>query len=122
MIPTVTLNPAVDHTIHSDEPLQTGVVYRTDDAVLTAGDRGINVAKHVSAFDADMTASGFLDGHFGKSVRGQFDVDGIVPDFVTVDADTWLDTTVLVADGEYKLDHSGSQIRVADVDELIETV
>lgn len=67
MILTVTPNPAVDHTIHFDEPLQTGVVHRTDDAVFTAGGKGINVAKYASALDADVTASGFLGGHSGSS-------------------------------------------------------
>ncbi|AKU07557.1 MULTISPECIES: 1-phosphofructokinase [Haloferax] len=121
MILTVTPNPAVDHTIHFDEPLQPGVVHRTDDAVFTAGGKGINVAKYVSALDADATASGFLGGHFGKFVRDRLDADGIASDFVTVDADTRLNTTVLAEDGEYKLNHNGPQIRAADVDELVET-
>ncbi|ELZ98919.1 1-phosphofructokinase [Haloferax mucosum ATCC BAA-1512] len=122
MILTVTPNPAVDHTIHFDEPLQTGVVHRTDDAVFTAGGKGINVAKYVSALDADTTATGFLGGHFGTFVRGRLDDDGVPSDFVTIDANTRLNTTVLAEDGEYKLNHNGPQICAADVDELVETV
>ncbi|AFK19271.1 1-phosphofructokinase family hexose kinase [Haloferax mediterranei ATCC 33500] len=122
MILTVTPNPAVDHTIHFDEPLETGVVHRTDDAVFTAGGKGINVAKYVSALDVDAAATGFLGGHFGKFVRDRLDADGVSADFVAIDDDTRLNTTVLAEDGEYKLNHNGPQIRAAHVDELVETV
>ncbi|KAB1188459.1 MULTISPECIES: 1-phosphofructokinase [Haloferax] len=120
MIFTVTPNPAVDHTIHFDEPLQPGVVHRTDDAVFTAGGKGINVAKYVSALGVDATASGFLGGHFGKFVRDRLEADDIATDFVNIDDNTRLNTTVLAEDGEYKLNHNGPHITASDVDELVE--
>ncbi|KAB1196281.1 MULTISPECIES: 1-phosphofructokinase [Haloferax] len=120
MIFTVTPNPAVDHTIHFDEPLQPGVVHRTDDAVFTAGGKGINVAKYVSALGVDATASGFIGGHFGKFVRDRLEADGVASDFVNIDDNTRLNTTVLADDGEYKLNHNGPHITASDVDELVE--
>ncbi|KTG30972.1 1-phosphofructokinase [Haloferax profundi] len=120
MILTITPNPAVDHTIHFDEPLEPGVVHRTDDAVFTAGGKGINVAKYVSALDVEATASGFLGGHFGTFVRDRLDADGVPSDFVNIDDHTRLNTTVLADDGEYKLNHNGPHIVDSDVDELVE--
>ncbi|KAB1194278.1 hexose kinase [Haloferax sp. MBLA0076] len=120
MILTITPNPAVDHTIHFDEPLEPGVVHRTDEAVFTAGGKGINVAKYVSALDVEATASGFLGGHFGTFVRDRLDADGVPSDFVNIDDHTRLNTTVLADDGEYKLNHNGPHITDADVDELVE--
>ncbi|WP_411968541.1 1-phosphofructokinase [Haloferax sp. YSSS75] len=122
MILTVTPNPAVDHTIHFDEPLQTGVVHRTDDAVFTAGGKGINVAKYVSALDVEATASGFLGGHFGQFIRDRLEADDIQSDFVAIHDNTRLNTTVLATDGEYKLNHNGPSITDDDVDELVEAV
>ncbi|WP_396612651.1 1-phosphofructokinase [Haloferax sp. S1W] len=122
MIFTVTPNPAIDHTIRFDEPLQTGVVHRTDEQVFTAGGKGINVAKYVSALGVDTVASGFLGGYFGNFIRGRLDDDGIASEFVHIDAETRLNTTVLAEDGEYKLNHNGPHIQEAHVDELIKIV
>ncbi|WP_416839694.1 1-phosphofructokinase [Haloferax sp. DFSO52] len=122
MILTVTPNPAVDHTIHFDEPLEPGVVLRTDEAVFTAGGKGINVAKYVSALDVDATASGFLGGHFGQFIRDRLESDEVESDFVNIYDTTRLNTTVLASDGEYKLNHNGPTITDDDVDELVETV
>ncbi|ELZ81705.1 1-phosphofructokinase [Haloferax larsenii JCM 13917] len=122
MIFSVTPNPAIDHTIHFDEPLQTDVVHRTDDQVFTAGGKGINVAKYVSALSVDVTASGFLGGYFGKFIETRLDDDGIPSAFVHIDAETRLNTTVLAEDGEYKLNHNGPTVGDTDVDKLLSIV
>ncbi|WP_410764667.1 1-phosphofructokinase [Haloferax sp. DFSO60] len=122
MILTVTPNPAVDHTIQFDEPLTTDVVHRTDDAVFTAGGKGINVAKYTTALGVDATASGFLGGHFGQLIHDRLADEDVAADFVGIDSNTRLNTTVLATDGEYKLNHNGPHIDAADVDELVSTV
>ncbi|MFC7203603.1 1-phosphofructokinase [Haloferax namakaokahaiae] len=122
MILTVTPNPAVDHTIRFDEPLTTDVVHRTDDAVFTAGGKGINVAKYTSALGVDATASGFLGGHFGRLIQDRLDAADVAADFVPIDTNTRLNTTVVASDGEYKLNHNGPHIDADEVDQLVSTV
>jgi 1-phosphofructokinase len=119
---TVTMNPAVDHTVTVDEPLRTGAVARTDDAKFDAGGKGINVSKYLTALDVDAPATGFLGGPFGRMIRERLDADGVSNDFVTVGDRTRLNTTVLGPEGEYKINHDGPTVDEGEVSDLVDRV
>lgn len=119
---TVTMNPAVDHTVRVDEPLQTGAVARTDDAKFDAGGKGINVSKYLTALDVDAPATGFVGGPFGQMIRDRLDDDGVPSDFVAIGDRTRLNTTVLAPEGEYKINHDGPTVDDEEATALVERV
>jgi 1-phosphofructokinase len=118
---TVTLNPAVDHTLRVDEPLRTGAVARTDDAQFDAGGKGINVSKYLTALDVRAPATGFLGGPFGQMIRDEL-ADVVESDFVEVASRTRLNTTVLAPEGEYKINHDGPTVGAGAVTDLVDVV
>ncbi|WP_336024978.1 1-phosphofructokinase [Halobellus salinisoli] len=119
---TVTMNPAVDHTLTIEGSLREGEVARTDDAQFDAGGKGINVSQYLTELGVDAPATGFLGGPFGRMIGDALDDDGIAHDFVDIDGRTRLNTTVLSPDGEYKINHNGPVVGDADVDSLVRRV
>lgn len=121
MILTVTLNPAVDHTLRLDEPLQAGTVQRTDEAHFDAGGKGINVSKYLDGCGIATTATGILGGFLGAFVERQLTAEDIAHDFVEIDDHTRLNTTVLT-DDEYKINHTGPVVDTSVVGTIIERI
>jgi 1-phosphofructokinase len=87
MIVTVTLNPAIDRslTVPRFEVGKTnrGEVKRTD-----AGGKGINVAKAVKQFGAEVYALGFVAGSNGHFILEALAASGILADFTNVPGET----------------------------------
>lgn len=83
MIITVTLNPALDHTIWV-ENLVVGGLNRTERAQLDCGGKGINVSVVLAQLGIESRAMGFLAGDTGKIVL-QGLPSKVMPSF------TWLD-------------------------------
>lgn len=122
MILTVTPNPALDHTLRLDDRLEPGAIARTDDAQFDAGGKGINVSMYLQAMDVDTVATGFLGGHIGEFLRDDLADSGVPPDFVRVDGETRLNTTVLAPEGEYKINQNGPRVVDSDIDDLVSRV
>jgi len=119
---TVTMNPAVDHTLTIEEPLREGEVARTDDSQFDAGGKGINVSQYLTELGVGAPATGFLGGPFGRMIGDALDDEGVARDFVEIDGRTRLNTTILNPDGEYKINHNGPVVDDADVDALVRRV
>jgi 1-phosphofructokinase len=87
MIVTVTLNPAIDRslTVPRFEVGKTnrGEVRRTD-----AGGKGINVAKAVKQFGADVCALGFVAGSNGHFITQALAASSIPTDLINVPGET----------------------------------
>ncbi len=96
MILTVTLNPAVDHTVFVEglRPFDTNRVVRTE---TDAGGKGVNLSRMVAELGGRTVATGFLGGQTGAFVRAVLDRQGVQHDFVEIDAETR--TNVSVEDG-----------------------
>ena len=97
MIATVTLNPAVDQTVRTDQSLSPDEVIRVDDATFDAGGKGINVSKYLTAMGTETVATGVIGGFLGQFV-----------------------TERLAADGEYKLNQQGPAVSAAEVGAIVE--
>jgi 1-phosphofructokinase len=121
MILTVTLNPAVDHTVRLNEPLNTGSVQRTSDVHFDAGGKGINVSKYLSGLGTDTIATGIFGGFLGSFMERRLSEDDIPHDFVEIDDQTRLNTTVL-ANEEYKINHTGPTVDVSVIDAIVERI
>lgn len=118
MIATVTFNPAVDQTVELSEDLEPGTVMRTDRQRFDAGGKGINVAKYLEALGTDALATGPVGGFTGDFIAEALAEDGIPAEFVGVDGTTRLNSTVVAAGEEYKINHSGPELDAAVVDEI----
>lgn len=122
MILTVTLNPAIDHTLSLSDPLVDGAVARTNDYQLHSGGKGINVSQYLRHLDVETVTTGILGGATGEFVRSELSDAGLVHDFVDVAERTRVNTTVLTPDAEYKINHDGPTVTDEAVDALIERI
>ena len=122
MILTVTLNPAIDHTLSLSEPLVDGDVARTGEYELHSGGKGINVSQYLRHLDIDTTTTGLLGGTTGDFIRKELDEAGIAHEFVEVTERTRLNTTISAPDGEYKINHHGPTVDESVIDELIDVL
>lgn len=122
MIVTVTLNPAVDHTLQVDALPEPGRVARTGSAHLDAGGKGINVSKYLDELETDTVATGFVGDVLGDFIRNRLDQDGILSEFVDIGDCTRLNTTILTDDDEYKINQRGPTVDSTAVDDVIETI
>jgi 1-phosphofructokinase len=121
MILTVTLNPAVDHTVRLNEPLNTGTVQRTSDVHFDAGGKGINVSKYLNELEAETIATGIFGGFLGSFIENRLTAAGIPHDFVEIDDQTRLNTTVL-SNKEYKINHTGPTVDESVIDAIVERI
>jgi len=122
MIVTVTLNPAVDHTIQIDTMPAPETVARTDTAQLDAGGKGINVAQYLIELGAETVATGLLGDYMGEYIRRELDADGIDAEFVEIEGKTRINTTILDAEAEYKINHNGPTVEQKAVDDVISVI
>lgn len=122
MIATVTLNPAVDHTIQLESMPGPGGVARTDTDRFDAGGKGINVSQYLHQLGADTVATGLVGDFLGEYIRDELETDGISTDLTEVGGRTRLNTTILDSAGEYKINHSGPTVDEAAVDEIIDVL
>ncbi|WP_135819820.1 1-phosphofructokinase [Halostella litorea] len=122
MILTVTLNPAVDHTVRIDELPASGSVARTDDAQFDPGGKGINVSKYLVGLGADTLATGLVGDFLGDYIANSLDEEGIPRDFVDIDGSSRLNTTLLTDDAEYKINHDGPRVSRESVDDVVDTI
>ncbi|WP_332897937.1 1-phosphofructokinase [Haladaptatus sp. CMSO5] len=121
MILTVTLNPAVDHTLTLDQPLRHGEVARTNDAQYDAGGKGINVSKYLGECGVKTCATGLVGGFLGQFIETRLEETGVSTDFVEIAGLTRLNTTLHAPDGEFKVNQDGPHVGVAAIEQIIDT-
>ncbi|ADJ15419.1 1-phosphofructokinase [Halalkalicoccus jeotgali] len=122
MILTVTLNPAVDHTLELGEALEPAAVARTDAATFDPGGKGINVSKYLVELEAETLASGYVGGFLGRFLTTALDERGIPNDFVEIDDGTRLNTTILTPGAEYKINQDGPTVEAGAIEAVVETI
>lgn len=122
MIATVTLNPAVDQTVRTDEPLEPDAVTRVDDARFDPGGKGINVSQFLTAMGTETVATGVLGGFLGEYVTDTLADAGIATRFVDIEGGTRLNTTVHTPDGEFKLNQRGPAVESADIGRVLDVL
>lgn len=94
MIITVTLNPAVDHTLDLDH-LTLGDTNRVQDSRIDPGGKGINVSRVLAELGRESMASGLAPGSLGKFVEHSLLERGILCDFVHTRGQTRTNLTVV---------------------------
>jgi len=91
---TVTLNPAVDQTVHLPH-FRAGETHRYQRAHRSAGGKGINVARTLRGLGVDCRATGFLGGSNGEYIRRRLREEKISGQFVPIKQDTRVSWTVI---------------------------
>lgn len=81
MIHTLTLNPALDHTVRA-ESFTLGVTNRAEEEKLTVGGKGINVSLMLSSLGVESIAHGFLGGEIGVLIEQKARSAGLVTKFI----------------------------------------
>ncbi len=111
MIVTVTLNPAVDKVYWVDslricQITQEEFLTRATRSSTSAGGKGVNISRFLSAFGMDNVAMGFVGGHTGHVVVRYLQRKGVTTNFVWIHEETRVNVTIL----ESGRDHSPNLI------------
>ena len=122
MIQTITLNPAVDHTLQLEEELTSDAVARTDAAQFDPGGKGINVSKYLVGLGTETVATGFVGDFLGEFLERELTSRNIPNDFVEIAGRTRLNTTVLTPQSEFKINQRGPTIEEAAIESIVDTL
>ncbi|NTW71059.1 MAG: 1-phosphofructokinase [Eubacteriaceae bacterium] len=119
MILTITLNPAVDHTLELED-FKKGEVNRAIRSYKKAGGKGLNVSKVIGFAGGKTIATGFLGGDTGKWIAGELHGMRIMNDFVYTDKETRTNTKIIDITTEEVTDinETGEEIDISYVNEL----
>ncbi|WP_227378930.1 1-phosphofructokinase [Haladaptatus halobius] len=122
MILTVTLNPAIDHTLQLEDELTSDTVARTEDAQFDPGGKGINVSKYLVELEVETVATGYVGDFLGRFLQERLTTQDILNDFVGISGCTRLNTTILTPQSEFKINQNGPTIDDTAVELIIETI
>ena len=122
MIITVTLNPAVDHTLFVPK-FSAGQVNRATTSRMDAGGKGINVSKALKELGAESIACGLIAGRHGRSIKEALNAAAIQYDFVEVPGETRVNIKIIAEDGIHTdINEPGFDISEADFERLKDRV
>ncbi|PAB59465.1 1-phosphofructokinase family hexose kinase [Anaeromicrobium sediminis] len=120
MITTVTLNPAVDraYIINDFKPNKR---YHVDDVKITAGGKGLNVARVASILGERMNATGFLGGYTGEFIKSELYKLGIDTSFVEIKEPSRIFTAIVdpVNNTETILGEYGPVVSKSELNEFV---
>lgn len=98
MILTVTPNPAVDRVYRIDG-FEMGKVHRPESVTVSAGGKGINVARVSKILGADVCALGFTGGSSGSFIESEVKKLGIHCAFTSVSGETRINVNITDENG-----------------------
>ena len=113
MIYTVTLNPALDHTLQLDR-LQPGRLHRARAAVLTAGGKGINVSRVLTGLSVPNTALLLAAGGTGQLLQTLLQAEGVETRPLFLPQGSTRINVKLLAGEETELNTPGPAVAAAD--------
>lgn len=118
MIVTVTLNPAVDKTAHT-EKIVPGGLNRLSGVIADAGGKGVNVSKMIAALGGSSVATGFLGSNAYGDFTGALGGMGIGTDFVAISAKTRTNLKIISpGTGVTELNEPGPDIEAEEIASL----
>lgn len=119
MIATITLNPALDEAISTDE-LVLGAQNRVSLDDLDPGGKGLNASRVIARLGRETVAYGFVAGVTGALLRSWLDDEGVAHDFEDVGGLTRINVMVLERRSERRtrIYLPGARVEPADLDRL----
>ena len=120
MILTVTLNPTLDKLYIVDD-YQKGTVIRVNNAINSAGGKGLNVSRVLHLLGEDVIATGFLGGFTGEYINHLLSSLDIQKSFIKTDCETRSCVNIRDASGNMtEFLESGREISQKYIDEFLE--
>ncbi|MFQ9515914.1 MAG: 1-phosphofructokinase [Eubacterium sp.] len=117
MIYTVTFNPSLDYIVDVND-FKTGRVNRTENEIIYAGGKGINVSMVLKNLGFDNTALGFLAGFTGNEICRLMEEQGINAEFIDVKDGFSRINLKLRSDEESEINGKGPEIKEEDITKL----
>ncbi len=127
MIVTVTLNPAVDKVYWVDslkicQITQEEFLTRASRSSTSAGGKGVNVSRFLSAFGLDNVAMGFVGGNTGHVVVRYLQNKGVTTNFTWIHDETRINVTVIESGRDLNpnlINERGPQITQPELDRFM---
>lgn len=117
MIYTITLNPSLDYIVRTPH-FQTGGINRTENEMILAGGKGINVAIVLSHLGFPACALGFTAGFTGRQIEVLLQEQGIQTDFVQLKSGVSRVNVKIWSDEETEINGRGPVIPEEDLASL----
>ena len=117
MVYTVTLNPAIDYVVHTDE-MKLGEVNRSTKETMYFGGKGINVSIVLKELGIKSKALGFVAGFIGDAIEKGMKAMGIETDFVRLKSGNSRINVKINAREETELNGLGPEIDECELDAL----
>lgn len=111
---TLTLNPSLDHIIHTDDLSNTGTFHQ-EDTYFIAGGKGINVSILLHELGIETIPLGFLAGFIGQEIDRQLQQQGIYGQWTWTEGLTRSNVKLVGPDGEREINGYGPLIQSADL-------
>ena len=119
MIRTVCFNPAVDRTYHIEKFLP-GQKYFGNKPVISAGGKGINVARAVASLGRNAEVWGFIAGANGEIIRKGVEESGCLSRWIDIPGETRVTVNIIdKSTGNIVAEIDPKHFRPAEVDLLI---
>jgi 1-phosphofructokinase/tagatose 6-phosphate kinase len=121
MIVTVTLNAAVDRTLLVPN-FQIGQRHRASVGFLSAGGKGINIARALKRLGAPVVCTGLAGGRNGTLLVEELTQEGVLNDFVRIRGESRTSTAVLdpTSNAYTEINESGPEVADDEIDTLRE--
>lgn len=121
MILTITLNIALDRTVAVPR-IALGNRHRAIDSRVSAGGKGINVARALKSLGEPVIAAGIAAGPTGARIRELLDAEQVLHDFTEVAGDSRTDLSIIdPASGEQtEINERGPQVGADDLSRFAE--
>jgi 1-phosphofructokinase family hexose kinase len=120
VILTVTLNAALDRILTVPN-FRLGHRHRASEGLAVAGGKGISIARALKRLDVPVVAIGLAGGRTGSRILEELRSEGILHDFVTVEAESPTSTAVVDPSGNTytEIYERGPEIETAELDLLL---
>lgn len=115
MILTVTLNPSVDISYVLDE-FKINTVARCENAIKSAGGRGLNVTKFLKYTGEDVITTGFLGGELGQFIKRKLDENAIENHFIFTKRQTRNCIAIITKDSRTEIIENGEELSSNEID------
>jgi 1-phosphofructokinase/tagatose 6-phosphate kinase len=123
MILTVTANAAVDKTL-TVANLQLGRRHRAQQGLVMPGGKGLNVARSLKRLGEPVIAVGMAGGRAGTQITDGLDAEGIVNDFVRINAESRTSTAVIdpTSGLSTEINEYGPEVTEEEVEALLDKI
>lgn len=119
MINTITLNPSLDYIVKVDS-FTINSLNRSEQELVYAGGKGINVSIVLKNLGIENTALGYIAGFTGEEIKKQVEDHGVNCDFIRLKNGLSRINVKLKSDGETEINGSGPEITTFDLESLYE--